>query len=131
MVGSYISDRYQCVSVGGILSELIAVTSGVMQGSLLGSVLFSIVINDIFDPHIVDYHNGIFDCKMRDLGVLLETKMKLSYHIEVVIFKSSKKLSFMKRVLREFSDPYTFCLSNQISSTLRVFSCPIYSARVE
>jgi hypothetical protein len=29
LVGSYFSDRYQCVSVGGILSELIAVTRGV------------------------------------------------------------------------------------------------------
>jgi hypothetical protein len=32
LVGSYLSDRYQCVSVGGILSELIVVTRGVLQG---------------------------------------------------------------------------------------------------
>jgi hypothetical protein len=30
LVGSYLSDRYQCASLGGILSELIAVTRGVM-----------------------------------------------------------------------------------------------------
>jgi hypothetical protein len=30
LVGSYLSDRYQCVSVGGILSELIAVTRDVV-----------------------------------------------------------------------------------------------------
>jgi ribonucleases P/MRP protein subunit RPP40 len=50
LVGSYISDRYQCVSVGGILSELVAVTRGMVQGSVLGPLLFSIFINDIVAP---------------------------------------------------------------------------------
>jgi hypothetical protein len=47
LVGSYLSEKYQCVSVGGILSELIAVTRGVVQGSGLGPLLISIFINDI------------------------------------------------------------------------------------
>jgi hypothetical protein len=47
LVGSYLSDRFQCVSVGGILSELIAVTRGVVQSYVLGPLLFSIFINDI------------------------------------------------------------------------------------
>jgi hypothetical protein len=40
LVGSYLSDRFQYVSAGGILSEPIAVTRGLMQGSVLGLLLF-------------------------------------------------------------------------------------------
>jgi hypothetical protein len=47
LVGSYLSDNCQCVSSGGILSELIAVTRGVVQSSVLGPLLFSIFNNDI------------------------------------------------------------------------------------
>jgi hypothetical protein len=42
LVSSYLSDRYQCVSVGGLLPELIAVTRGVVQGYVLGTLLFTI-----------------------------------------------------------------------------------------
>jgi hypothetical protein len=47
LVGSYLEDKYQCMSVGGVLSELIAVTRGVVHGFVLGSLLFSKFINDI------------------------------------------------------------------------------------
>jgi hypothetical protein len=47
LVGSYLSDRFQGVSVGEILSELIAVTRGVGYCCVLKPLLFSIFINDI------------------------------------------------------------------------------------
>jgi hypothetical protein len=47
LVGSYLSHKYQCVSVRGILSELIAVTRRVVQGPELEPLLFSIFIANI------------------------------------------------------------------------------------
>ena len=44
---SYLSHRYQCVSIDGVLSEPVLMKFGVPQGSVLGPLLFLIFINDI------------------------------------------------------------------------------------
>jgi hypothetical protein len=44
--------------------------------------------------------------EIRDLDVLLDSRMTFSCHIEAVISRSSRMLGFIKRVSREFSDPY-------------------------
>ena len=44
---SYISDRYQFIEFGGVLSDLKKVNCGVPQGSVLGPILFIFYINDL------------------------------------------------------------------------------------
>lgn len=43
----YLTDRTQSVFVGGVLSSPQQVVSGVSQGSLLGSLIFSLYVTDL------------------------------------------------------------------------------------
>jgi hypothetical protein len=47
LIMSYLSDRSQCVQTDDALSVVLSITLGVVQGSVLGLLLFSMFIKDI------------------------------------------------------------------------------------
>lgn len=56
---TYLSDRTQCVSIGGVLSELSELMYGVPQGSVLGPIAFciyTIPLGVILKHYKIDYH---------------------------------------------------------------------------
>jgi hypothetical protein len=45
---------------------------------------------------------------INDLGVLVDSRMTFVNHIESIVSKLARMLGFIKRISREFSDPYTY-----------------------
>ena len=63
-IKEYLTGRSQCVEVNGKASEWLRVTSGIHQGSVLGSLLFLIYINDLPDDINSDVYMYADDSKL-------------------------------------------------------------------
>jgi len=48
-IEDFLTERFHCTRVNNVYSEYDYIRSGVVQGSYLGPLLFSIYINDIID----------------------------------------------------------------------------------
>ena len=91
---SYLSHRKQYVSVNGQSSELLAITCGIPQGSVLGPLLFLIYINDL--PNISKVLN--FYLFADDTNIYYESDSL--QELEKVINKELNKLNLWLNVNR-------------------------------
>ena len=69
---SYLTARYQVVTIGTASSERLHVASGVPQGSILGPLLFSIYMNDLSS---VPQHCSV-QCYVDDTKLLLSFRLQ-------------------------------------------------------
>ena len=93
---SYLTNRYQYVSLGQTESELQPVSCGVPQGSVLGPLLFLVYLNDLSNcSEILDFHLFADDAnlfyKHKNLKVL-ESKVNNEL-VNIHTLLSANKLS--------------------------------------
>ena len=85
---SYLSNRYQRVTINGESSQLLPISCGVPQGSILGPLLFLLYINDMNLAmqtstmyHFADDTNLLYSCKsLKSLRKRLNKDLELLYN---------------------------------------------------
>jgi len=109
-ISSFLADRKQQVTVGGKISRLISVTSGVPQGSILGPILFLLYINDV-----ADLFDNVFRVK------LFADDLKL--YTEVNIASDAVCLQEHLSSLADWSEIWQLNISTSKCSVLHVSTC--------
>lgn len=95
---SYITNRTQKVAINGFQSELISVTSGVPQGSILGPLLFTLFINDI--------------------SVCFKHSNFLLYADDLKVYKTIKSIDDCLMLQSDLDRLSSYCTLNKLSLSL-------------
>ena len=106
-IKDFLTGRTQQTRVGNALSEITALTSGVIQGSCLGPLLFVLYINDIVGV----FNNGI-TCKLYADDVKMYTVVKSDIDCQ--------RLQQALDKLQEWSDRWQLEISHKKCSILQV-----------
>ena len=129
---SYLTNRHQCVDIGGTLSNPADITCGVPQGSILGPLLFLIYVNDITasvncklllyadDSALIvaDKSLTVIEHRLsRELESIREWLIdnRLSLHLgktESILFGSKRKLKNNKTIQVQCGNESLTCKSN-------------------
>ena len=121
---SYLKDRTQFVEVNGAQSSALGINSGVIQGSILGPILFILYINDMSRAasslKLVHYADDTtVPCSGRDLGA---TMQQLNNDLDMLddwikcnrLSINFKKCSFFVTSNRSLDDLGDVCIRNNI-----------------
>jgi len=118
LIGSYLSDRKQCVQLGTSSSSWVTVQKGVPQGSILGPLLFNVFINDIFHfVHKSSLYNYADD---NTLSAMNHDFIKVKHTIEqdgACLITFSKNNNMKANPVKFWHESYYKCTSFNINGT--------------
>jgi hypothetical protein len=106
-IAAFLSNRSQAVQIDGVYSDLVYMTSGVPQGSVLGPLLFLIYINDVSDI----FSN---DVKLKLYADDLKVYTTVDSHLEYEVLQGKLKL------LESWSDMWQLKFSVSKCKHLRI-----------
>ena len=126
---SFLRLRKQFVEINGVRSEMVDITSGVPQGSVLGPILFLLYINDmpdcletsevsIFadDSKIFLKANDIFDCAKLQIDINKILSWTKTWSLDIAVEKCN-----ILRVGNQFQ--YEYKMDNQIIPAVCRYVC--------